>query len=158
MRAFLRISIVSLAAMIGAVPSSAASLRDYDVKNADSWADALAICDTTRFLQSDPKLESNVIVSAMPANSHVALYGPYFIPPSNFYSEAMRETFDRVQKAGLVTSESYGAARLRYAKLMLSAYAHATAADQAFLNEQMKLCYALAVDTSGSARGRAPKR
>jgi hypothetical protein len=155
-KTLLQISIVSLAAMIWSVPASADAMKDFDVQKVDSWADALAICDTTRFLLSDPKLDSNVIISAMPNSSHIALYRPYFIPTSGFYSDAMKETFERVQKANFVTADSYNKARLRYARLMLQAYPYATSADQAFLADQMKTCYALAVDTSGKARNSTP--
>lgn len=153
MRGFL--PIVTVLALIGSVPASAGSLRDFNVQNTDSWADALAICDTTRFLMTDPNLDSNVIIAAMPGKAHVALYRPFFIPPSNFYSQAMENTFERVRNAGFVTAESYGAARLRYAKLMLSAYPQSSPEDRAFLADQMKTCYALAVDTTGKARGLA---
>ena len=148
----LHISIVTLAMISWAVPASAESMKDFDVQKAQTWADALAICDVTKFLTTDPKLESEVIISSMPSHSQVALHRPYFIPPSSFYSDVMQETFERVRKAGLVTMNAYGAARLRYAKLMLRDYAFADATDQAFLADQMRLCYALAVDTTGRAQ------
>lgn len=137
-------------ALLTAVPASAGSIRDYDVQKAETWADALAICDVTRFLMTKPKLESDVIIAS--GNSHVPLYKPYFMPPSGFFSEAMEATFERVRKAGQATPKAYSDARLRYARLMLSAYTDASLADQAFLDDQMKTCYALAVDTSGRAQ------
>ena len=151
-RVLLHISIVTLTAVIGTVPVSADPMTTYDVSKAETWADALAICDVTRFLLSEPNLDAEVIISPMPGNVHVPLYKPYFIPPSSFYSDAMRETFERVQKAGQVNTESYGQARMRYTKLMLPAYRYASGADRAFLADQMKTCYALAVDTTGKAR------
>ncbi len=143
-------------AMLMAVPASAGGIKDYDVQKAQTWADALAICDVTRFLTTNPKLESDVIIAS--GNSHVALFKPFFIPPSGFYSEVMRETYERVQKAGQVTQDQYGEARLRYARLMLSAFSYDNLADQAFLEEQMKTCYALAVDTTGKAQKAGAKQ
>ncbi|HUO98755.1 MAG TPA: hypothetical protein VMU01_08800 [Rhizomicrobium sp.] len=151
-KAILHTSIMVLAALTGTVPTFAAKMTDYDVTKADTWADALAICDVTRFLLSDPKLESDVIIAAAPNDPHVALYKPYFIPPSGFYSDVMKQVYERVLKAGLVTSDAYSKARLHYAQVMFDAYSHDSMADKAFLAEQMKTCYALAVDTSGKAR------
>ena len=136
----LHISIVTLAMITWAVPASAESMKDFDVQKAQTWADALAICDVTKFLTTDPKLESEVIISSMPSHSQVALYRPYFIPPSGFYSDVMQKTFERVRDAGLVTTRSYGEARQRYARLMLGAYGFASATDHAFLADQMRLC------------------
>ena len=150
-RSLLKIAMMALAPLAGASPSSAAVLSDYNVQKAETWADALAICDVTKFLLTEPKLDSEVIIAAVPGGAPVALRGPYFIPPSGFYSEVMKETFERVRTAGQVTPEAYNEARTRYTKLMFSAYTNASA-NQAFLNDQMRVCYALAVDTTGRAR------
>lgn len=144
-------SVIALVIGFGVVPASASGLTDYDVQKAETWADALAICDVTKFLLSDPKLDSEVIIAPVPGGSEVALRRPLFLPPTNFYSEVMKEMYERVLKAGQVTPDAYGKARLRYARLMLPAY-HGTTADETFLADQMKLCYALAADTSGRAR------
>jgi hypothetical protein len=62
-----------------------------------------------------------------------------------------------VRKAGEVTPEAYAKARLRYGRLMLGAYRNSDQTDQIFLADQMRTCYALAVDTTGNARGAKPK-
>lgn len=142
--------VLALAAMVG-VPASASSLADYDVQKADTWADALAICDVTKFLLTDPNLSSEVILAPVPGGAPVALYRPLFLPPSNFYSDKMRDTFERAQKSGQVTIDAYGAARNRYARLMLTAY-RGTKADHDYLADRMNLCYALAADASGRAK------
>jgi hypothetical protein len=149
------ISAVAFVVTFGTVPASAAGLADYDVQKAESWADALAICDVTKFLLSEPNLASEVIIAPVPGGAQVALRRPYFLPPANFYSEVMKETYERARASGQVTEEAYGAARLRYAKLMLSAY-HGSMADKSFLADQMKLCYALASDASGRAKANKP--
>lgn len=155
MKAKSLLSVLALAAMVG-VPASASSLADYDVQKADTWADALAICDVTKFLLTDPNLNSEVILAPVPGGAPVALYRPLFLPPSNFYSDSMRDTFERAQKSGQVTIDAYGAARNRYARLMLTAY-KGTKADHDYLADRMKLCYALAADASGRARASKPE-
>lgn len=150
MKATSLVSILALAAVI-AVPASAASLTDYDVQKADSWADALAICDVSKFLLSEPNLNSEVIIAPVPGGAPVALYRPLFLPPAGFYSDVMRDTYERAKASGQVTAEAYGAARNHYAQLMLSAY-HGTKADLTYLADRMKLCYALAADASGRAK------
>jgi hypothetical protein len=144
------LAVLAVAAMMAA-PASAASLSDYDVQKVDSWADALAICDITKFLLSEPNLESEVIIASVPGGASVALRRPLFLPPSGFYSDVMRETFERAQASGQVTGAAYSASRNRYALLMLSAY-HGTKADQGYLSDRMRLCYALAVDASGRTK------
>lgn len=147
-----RITYAALAFLMAGTFASAASLKDYNVQKAQSWADALAICDVSKFLQSAPNLTSEVIIAAVPEGAPVALRAPLFIPPSNFYSQVMRDTFERARLSGQVTAEAYAAARYRYSKLMLAAYRGAVY-DQPFLDDQMRTCYALA----GSARGVKPE-
>lgn len=139
--------ILALTAMV-AVPSSAASLADYNVEKADTWADALAICDVTKFLLTEPNLNSEAIIAPVPGGSSVALYRPLYIPPSGFFSDAIRDTFEMAKKSGQVTLESYSEARKRYAQLMLAAY-HGSLGEQTYLADRMRLCYALAADTTG---------
>ena len=151
MRARILLLGLVLAPLFGIVPASADSLTNYDVRKAETWADALAICDVTKFLLSEPKLDSEVIIAPVPGGSEVALRRPLFLPPTNFYSEVMKETYEKVLQAGQVTGTAYAEARLRYAKLMLGAY-HNTPEEKVFLADQMKTCYALAVDALGRAR------
>lgn len=147
----LRTTLLAFACIVAGSPAGAMTLRDYDVQKAQSWADALAICDVSIFLNSGPKLDSEVIIAAVPEGASVALRGPLFIPPSSFYSIVMRDTFDRASKSGQVTAEAYAAARYRYAKAMLGVF-HGSPNDLAFLADQTQTCYALA----GSARGVKP--
>lgn len=149
-RGFFRVAVVTLA--LTTVPAVASSMTDYDVQKAETWADALAICDVTRFLLTQPNLDASAIIALTTNNSHVPLYKPLFIPPSSFFSEAMRQTYERVKAAGQVTPQAYQEARMRYARLMLNSYRQSNPTDRVFMLDQMRLCYALAVDTSGKAR------
>jgi hypothetical protein len=131
-----------LAALLG--PAQAGKLTDFDLNKLDSWSDALAVCDVTRFLLTDPDVNADVILVAGRDSTHVALYRPLYAPPTNFFSDAMREAFENVRKAGFVTSESYGRSRIHFAAQMINSYRGATLADKRYLLDQMELCYHLA--------------
>jgi hypothetical protein len=138
-------TVLTFSVMLTASPAAAGHMTDFDLNKLDNWSDAIAVCDVTRFLLTDPDTSADVILVAGRDNSHVALYKPLFAPPTNFFSQVMRETFDRVQKAGLVTRDSYSRSRLHFANQMISAYAGATLADKRTMADQMELCYHLAV-------------
>jgi hypothetical protein len=144
MRAALIRSAIALAVFLSIAPASAGRITDYDLNKLNSWAEAIAVCDVTRFLLTDPDLSADVILVGGHDNSRVALYRPLFAPPTNFFSESMRETYENVHKAGLVTAEDYSRARIHYAQRMIDAYRNASLADKKFLKEQMELCYHLA--------------
>jgi len=133
-----------LAAMLSAAPACAGHITDYDLNKLDNWSDAIAVCDVTRFLLTDPDLNADVILVAGRDDTRVALFRPLYAPPTNFFSDTMRETFERVRKAGFVTTESYNRSRLHYAQAMINAYRGASLADKRWLMDQMELCYHLA--------------
>ena len=139
------VSAVTLAGLLGLSPAAAGHMTDFDLNKLESWSDAIAVCDVTRFLLTDPDTSADAILVAGRDNTHIALYTPLFAPPSNFFSAAMRQTFERVKKAGFVTDESYSRARLHYANRMIGAYGSATMDDKRYMADQMELCYHLAV-------------
>jgi hypothetical protein len=128
-------------------PAQAGHLSDFDLNKLDNWADAVAVCDVTRFLLTDPDLSSDILVVAGRGNSVTTLTKPLYVPPTNFFSEVMRETFENLRKAGQVTTDGYATARLRYARRMISVYRSATLGEKHALTEQMELCYHLAART-----------
>jgi len=138
-------AVAVLAAMIGSSPVFAARMTDFDLNKLDNWSDAIAVCDITRFLLTDPDLTADAIIVPGRGNTHTVLYRPLYVPPSNFFSDAMRETFENVRKAGFVTADSYNVSRLHYATVMIDAYRSASLADKRYMMDQMDLCYHLAV-------------
>jgi hypothetical protein len=134
----------ALAALLGTVPAEASRLTDFDLNKLDNWSDALAVCDVTRFLLTDPDINADVVLISGRDGTRVVLYRPLFAPPTNFFSDAIREAFDNVRKAGFVTLDSYGKARIHYAGQMINAYRGASLADKRYLLDQMDLCYHLA--------------
>ncbi|GAA0568692.1 hypothetical protein [Rhizomicrobium electricum] len=136
---------LALAAVQCLSPATAGHMSDFDLNKLDSWADAIAVCDVTRFLLTDPDTGADAIIVAGRGNTHVALYKPLYQPPTNFFSDVMRQTFERVQKAGQVSFDGYSRARIHYAGRMISAYSGATLAEKHYMADQMELCYHLAV-------------
>ncbi len=132
------------AALCAMQPAVAGHVTDFDLNKLDSWTDAVAVCDVTRFLLTDPNVNADVIVTGGKNNTHLVLYKPVFMPPDGFFSSVMREAFERVRQAGLTNRELYAQARLRYARLMISAYGGITLEEKAYLRDQMELCYHLA--------------
>jgi len=128
-------------------PARAAHLSDYELSKLDNWADAIAVCDVTRFLLTDPDLEAEAIVVAGHGNSTTVLYKPLYAPPTNFFSEVMREAFANLRKAGQITDDGYSRARIKYAGRLIDAYRSAGLGEKHALADQMDLCYHLAAHT-----------
>jgi hypothetical protein len=135
---------LAVSVLLAAAPAAAGHMTDFDLNKLNDWSEAIAVCDVTRFLLTEPDVTADAILVVGRNNRHTALYRPLFQPPNNFFSDIMRETFHRVEKAGFVTRESYARARIRYAGLMISAYAGATFAEKHYMADQMELCYQLA--------------
>jgi hypothetical protein len=136
-----------LAAAVLSCPARASLLADFELGKLDNWADAVAVCDVTRFLLIDPDLNADTLVVAGRGNSVTALAKPLYMPPTNFFSEVMRETFENLRKAGQITPDGYNRARLLYASRMIDAYRSATLSEKHVLADQMELCYHLAART-----------
>ena len=133
-----------ITALLLATPATAGHLTDFDLNKLNNWSEAIAVCDVTRFLLTDPDTTADVIVVPGRDNSHTALYKPLYQPPTNFFSDVMRQTFERVAKAGQTDRASYARARIHFASQMISAYSGATLADKHYMADQMELCYHLA--------------
>lgn len=124
--------------------ASAGTMANYDLNKLDNWSDALAVCDVGRFLLTDPDLSADVIFVPGAGHTLAALSAPLYVPLTNFFSDAMRQAFSNVKKAGFVSEQSYSKARLHYASAMLNSYRGASMSDKKFLMDQMDLCYHLA--------------
>jgi len=125
-------------------PAGPQPITAYNLNSLDNWSDAIAMCDVTRFLLTDPDLTADVIIERDGTQGSETLYAPLYIPPSNFFSKAMQETYINLRKAGLVDAQSVGKARIRYARVMQSSYRHASVADKNYLLDQMDTCYRMA--------------
>ncbi len=128
-------------------PARAAHLSDFELAKLDNWANAIAVCDVTRFLLIDPNLDAEAIVVAGRGNTSTVLTKPLYAPPANFFSEVMREAYENLHKAGQITPDGYSRARIFYAGHMIDAYRSATLGEKHALADQMDLCYHLAART-----------
>ena len=140
----LRTAAAVVAMMVGLSPAFAGHMTDFDLNKLDNWADALAVCDVTRFLLTDPDLSADAIIVTGHDSTVTALYRPLYAPPTNFFSDTMREAYAHVHKAGFVTPEAYSKSRIHYASAMMSAYRSATLGEKRYMFDQMDLCYHLA--------------
>jgi len=133
--------------MFTSTPATAGHLTDFQLDKLSDWSEALAVCDITRFLLTDPDIRADVILVAGRDNSHTALYKPLYIPPNSFFSEVMQKAYENVRRTGHVTPSAYSDARIHYAARMLDAYRSASVAEKHTLMDQMDLCYHLAART-----------
>lgn len=138
------LSAAALAALLSIAPASAGRFSEFELNKLSDWTEAIAVCDVTRFLLTEPNINADVILTSGRGNAHVALHHPLYTPPTNFYSEPMREAYEILHKTGLVTAEGYSRARVHYARRMIEAYRNASSADKRALLEQLDLCYRLA--------------
>ena len=134
-----------------AAPAAAATtptrLARFDVANAQTWGDALALCDLTSFLRTRPALDADVVLTVDPrSRMDRVLYGPRFQPVTLFFDSRFRNMFDRLEKSGEVDRGSVAAARRRLDLPMFSEFRVASVKDQVFLEEQAELCTALTID------------
>ena len=139
------VACVAVLALCG--PARADHLSDFELNKLNNWADAIAVCDVTRFLLTDPNLQAEAIVVAGRGNTYTVLYKPLYAPPTNFYSEVMREAFENLRKAGQITLDGYSHSRIVYAGRMVDAYRSAALGEKHALADQMDLCYHLAART-----------
>jgi hypothetical protein len=140
----LRCPVLVFAVLLAASPAAAGHMTDFDLNKLDNWPDALAVCDVTRFLLTNPDLNADAILVTGQKNTHTALFKPLYTPPNFFFSEVMREAYENVHKAGFVSFDSYTQSRIRYAGRMIDAYRGATLAEKRYMADQMDLCYHLA--------------
>ena len=138
-----------LALLIGA-PASAATpqrLAGFDVARAETWADALALCDLTAFLRTRPALEADVILSPDPVTEWARpLYGPRFRPPGLFFDRSVRLSFERLERAREVDRRAVGEARARHDRALFRIFSRPNQEEVRFLEEQSRLCAALSAD------------
>lgn len=150
---------VVLAALVAlaAVPARAEvppSLAPLMLGKAENWADALAACDLTRFLLSDPDVTSNTTIITPGEGALRILYPPLYMPPNLFYAPSMLETFETLQARGEVDRKSVAAARFRLASAVLPNFRRGDTVGKIFLTDQMKLCNVLTDGVSAEKPGK----
>lgn len=123
-------------------------LAPLDVNKAQGWGDALAACDITRFLLTDPDTSASSIIAPGDGALRV-LYPPLYTPPNLFYAPSLLEAFETLRARGEVDRQSVSDARFRLASAIVPRFHKGDAAQKIFLQDQMKLCNVL---TDGVAK------
>lgn len=117
-------------------------LAPLDVNKAQTWGEALAACDMTRFLLSDPDVTANTIIAPGDGALRI-LYPPLYIPPGLFYAPSLAEAFETLRAKGEVDRQSVADARFRFANAIVPKFRKGDTVEKAFLTDQMKLCNVL---------------
>ena len=117
-------------------------LASLDVNKAQGWGDALAACDLTRFLLTDPDVTANTIIAPGEGSLRV-LYPPLYTPPNGFYAPSIQQAVHTLEKRGEVDRKSVIDARFRLASAIVPKFRKGDAVEKAFLTDQMKLCNVL---------------
>lgn len=123
-------------------------LAPLDVNKAQGWGDALAACDLTRFLLTDPDVTANTIIAPGEGSLRI-LYPPLYTPPNGFYAPSIQEAVQTLEKRGEVDRKSVIDARFRFASAIVPKFRKGDTVEKAFLTDQMKLCNVL---TDGVAK------
>jgi hypothetical protein len=123
-------------------------LAPLDVDKAQGWGEALAACDLTRFLLSDPDVSASTII-APGEGSPRFLYPPLYMPPNLFYAPSLLEAFETLRARGEVDRKSVADARYRLAVAIVPRFHKGDTVEKTFLADQMKLCNVL---TDGVAK------
>lgn len=117
-------------------------LAPLDVNKAQGWGEALAACDITRFLLTDPDVTASTIIAPGDGALRV-LYPPLYTPPNLFYAPSLLEAFETLQARGEVDRRSVVDARYRLASTIVPRFRKGDTAEKLFLQDQMKLCNVL---------------
>ncbi len=116
----------------------------FDVEQAQGWAEALAVCDVTRFLVTRPDLDADVILATDESTGWMRpLYGPRFMPPNLFYDGEVKRAFHRLERAGELERNAFVEARARVDRPMMRRFRQQRASDRRFLEMQSDVCDAL---------------
>lgn len=142
-RAFSAVAAAVLLA--GAAPQE--TLSRFDISRAEGWSEALALCDLTEFLLTDPALSADVILARDDGTGQFRpLYGPRFIPPNLLYDGDVKRAYYRLRRAGEVDARSVGEARSAVDRAMLRAFRRYSSTERRFLEKQAETCDGLLTD------------
>src|ERR1044072_4524639 len=93
-------------------------LASLDVNKAQGWGDALAACDLTRFLLTDPAVTANTIIAPGEGSLRV-LYPPRYTPPNGFYAPSIQQGVHTLERRGEVDRKRVIGARFRLASTIV---------------------------------------
>ena len=146
-----RLALAAAASLLLAAAPAEPEAR-FRVDRATGWAQALAVCDLTRFLLEQRGLQADVILARDDRTGQFrAFYGPRFLPPNLLYDGDLRRSLFKLERAGQVTRREVVEARFQLDRPMLRAFRRMRPGERLFLEEQSRTCSALSAE-AGAGR------
>ena len=113
----------------------------FDARLGDDPARTLALCDATRFLETDPDLDADrVYVQRWSGKRFDLLLPPDFVTGPEWYDEDLERAYRRLRQQGSVSPEQMRAARSVLGREMVRAFENPTGTQRRFLRDQSRFC------------------
>jgi hypothetical protein len=121
----------------------------FDVRDARSWGERLALCDTTAFLASRPDLNASRIWVRRDDGRRDLLLPPDFVGAGLWYKEGYRRLFWQLQRERQVSSAEVYRAQNGLSRRFVEAYRsinghYGAGVDSRFLDAQDRYCRMMA--------------
>ena len=135
-----------LAVGLTGAAQAAPELSSFDVHSADGWAQKLALCDTTAFLNSHPDLNSNIMfVRRDDARRFDMLLPPDFVGGGQWYEDGYERLYHHLRQDKKVSADEMLQAQNTVGRDFVEAYrASGGRLNRHFLNAQDTYCRAMA--------------
>lgn len=143
----LRTALMTAAAAFAAFGAAQAqpAIPSFDLETAQSWAEKLAICDTTAFLATRPDLNANRIWVRRDDGHRDLLLPPTFVGAGRWYNDDYQRLYFRLRRQNQVTSAQMFEAQKTLATDFVEAYRdNWTNSHARFLRRQDAACRAMA--------------
>lgn len=132
-----------------AAPRDGGRYAQFDVRNADGWAERLVLCDTTAFLASRPNLNADRMWVRRDDGRRDLLLPPYFVGGGRWYKEGYERLFWRLRRQRQVSSDELYRIQDSLGRRFVLAYRdgagfYGGGADSRFLERQDSYCRSMA--------------
>jgi hypothetical protein len=112
----------------------------FDARATPDVAAKLAICDATRFLQSRPDFEADLVYVRRDDGRVDLLLPPHFVGGPQWYDEDLESAYRRLKRQGVVNHDQVRLARAAIGRDMVRAFRRPSGGEQRFLREQSRYC------------------
>ncbi len=144
----LALAAAAAVAVTAGAAQAGTDLKSFDVASAPTWADKLALCDTTAFLAGGPNLNANIMfVRRDDTRDFDMLLPPNFVGAGQWYKDDYQRLYRRLRHDKKITSKQMWAAQSKIAPDFVEAYRRGNGkgvAEQRFLRDQDRACRAMA--------------
>jgi hypothetical protein len=133
------------AALCVAAPAAAQPVAPgaFAASEAGTLAEQLVLCDLSRYFQSDPNTDANVIYVRRDIDRFEARIPPYVSWGGSFYDEDLERAYRRYRSAGALTLDQVSEAQRRYTRAMTRTFERGTLRDRNLLRAQGDFCEGL---------------